>query len=508
MGKKVALLILDGLGIGPDSQSNAVLNAQTPHLDRYLRSYPSSKLVASGEAVGLPEGQMGNSEVGHMNLGAGRTVYQELGRIHHAVRDGVLNKHPLLAEAFLRVKQEGKKVHFIGLLSDGGVHSHLDHLKGLCDAAKFHHLNDEQVAIHAFLDGRDTDPHGGLGYLESLENHLQDSSGRVVSLIGRYFAMDRDHRWERIKQAYDLLVHGIGKPTTDLKNAIRASYHHGITDEFLKPVVRVNDNGEAMATIQEGDVVVCFNFRTDRGREITMALSQQDFPEYQMEALPIDYITMTAFDHSFANVGVLFHKENLAQTLGEVISQAGKTQTRIAETEKYPHVTFFFSGGREEPFPGENRLFIPSPKVPTYDSQPEMSAQLITEEIIRHIPMHQPDFICLNFANPDMVGHTGVYAAVIKAVETVDQCMKVVVDALLLHDYSILILADHGNAEYMVNEDGSPNTAHTSNLVPFIVIDPDIRQVADGKLGDVAPTILRMMALEIPKVMTGNILVQ
>ena len=315
MGKKVALLILDGLGIGPDSQSNAVLNAQTPHLDRYLRSYPSSKLVASGEAVGLPEGQMGNSEVGHLNLGAGRTVYQELGRIHHAVRDGVLNKHPLLAEAFLRVKQEGKKVHFIGLLSDGGVHSHLDHLKGLCDAAKFHHLNDEQVAIHAFLDGRDTDPHGGLGYLESLENHLQDSSGRVVSLIGRYFAMDRDHRWERIKQAYDLLVHGIGKPTTDLKNAIRASYHHGITDEFLKPVVRVNDNGEAMATIQEGDVVVCFNFRTDRGREITMALSQQDFPEYQMEALPIDYITMTAFDHSFANVGVLFHKENLAQTL-------------------------------------------------------------------------------------------------------------------------------------------------------------------------------------------------
>lgn len=508
MGKKIALLILDGLGLGSNDQSNAVLHAQTPNLDRYLKTYPSSHLVASGAAVGLPEGQMGNSEVGHMNLGAGRTVYQELGRINHAVEDGLLKEHPILTQAFSRVKEAGKQVHLIGLLSDGGVHSHINHLKGLCDAAKSHQLDDEQVAIHVFLDGRDTDPKGGLAYLNELETHLQHSSGRVVSMIGRYFAMDRDHRWERIKQAYDLMVLGIGAPTTDLKNTLKEAYSDGITDEFLKPVVRINDEGKAMATIQEGDLVICFNFRTDRGREISMALTQQDFPDYQMKALPIHYITMTAFDDSFTNVGVLFNKENLSNTLGEVLSQAGKTQTRIAETEKYPHVTFFFSGGREEPFPGENRLFIPSPKVPTYDLQPEMSAKLITEEIIKHIPIHQPDFVCLNFANPDMVGHTGVFPAVVQAVETVDACLAQVVDSLLMDEYSILILADHGNAEFMLNEDGSPNTAHTTNLVPFIVIDPHVTQVKDGKLGDVAPTILHLMNLEIPDEMTGNILVQ
>lgn len=508
MGKKVALLILDGLGLGRNDQSNAVFNAQTPNLDDYLRRYPSSRLVASGEAVGLPEGQMGNSEVGHMNLGAGRTVYQELGRINRAVKDGVLNTHPILTEAFSRVKQDGKRIHFIGLLSDGGVHSHMEHLKGLCDAAKSHELTNEQVAIHVFLDGRDTDPQGGLSYLNDLENHLSVSTGRVVSMIGRYFAMDRDQRWERIKKAYDLMVHGVGRPATDLKIAVQESYENGITDEFLQPVVRVNDDGKAMATIQDGDWVICFNFRTDRGREISMALSQQDFPEYQMKALPIQYMTMTAYDDSFKKVQVLFNKENLSNTLGEVLAHAGKTQTRIAETEKYPHVTFFFSGGQETPFPGEKRLLIPSPKVPTYDLQPEMSAARITEEIIKHLPAHQPDFICLNFANPDMVGHTGIFSAVVKAVETVDECLGRVVDALLLQKYSILILADHGNAEFMVNADGSPHTAHTTNLVPFIVIDPDVEQVDDGKLGDVAPTILHLMNLEIPHEMTGHILVQ
>ena len=506
MGKKVALLILDGLGIGAQDHSNAVFVADTPQLDNLLQHYPHALLEASGEAVGLPVGQMGNSEVGHMNLGAGRIVYQELGRINHAVREGQLNTHPLLAAAFAKIKQTGKKVHYIGLLSDGGVHSHIDHLKGLCDAAAHYGLASEQVCIHAFLDGRDTDPTGGINYLRELQQHLTHSAGQVVSLIGRYYAMDRDYRWERIKQSYDLLVHGIGIPSTNLEQAILTSYENGITDEFLKPVVLLNDQGQAKATIQEGDLVLCFNFRTDRGREISMALSQHDYPDWQMNALPIDYLTMTSYDDTFQRVGVLFDKENLQQTLGEVLAAAGKTQTRIAETEKYPHVTYFFSGGQEIPFAGENRLLIPSPKVATYDLQPTMSAFGITDAIIKHLDQVEPDFVCLNYANPDMVGHTGVFSAVVEAVETVDRCLAEVLPAFLKHGYSVLLLADHGNADYMINEDGSPNTAHTTNLVPVIVIDPDVNHVTNGKLGDVAPTILHLMDIPIPSAMTGNIL--
>lgn len=507
MNKKVALLILDGLGIGRKDASKAVYTANTPYLDQIWKAWPHAMLEASGEAVGLPAGQMGNSEVGHMNLGAGRIVYQELGRISKAIKEGRLRDHPLLSDAFQRARQTNKNVHFIGLLSDGGVHSHMDHLLGLCDAAAEHGLKEEQVNIHAFLDGRDTDPHGGIHYLRSLNDKLQQRTGRVVSLIGRYYAMDRDRRWERIKQAYDLLVRGIGKPSPDLEQSIQESYEQGVSDEFLLPVVRVDASGHPMAVIQEGDVVISFNFRTDRGRQLSMALHQQDFPEWNMQALPIEYITMTSYDDTFKDVGVLFEKENLHHTLGEVLERAGKSQTRIAETEKYPHVTFFFSGGREEPFNQEHRILIPSPKVPTYDLQPAMSAGEIATAIVAHIHHDTPDFICLNFANPDMVGHTGVYEAVVEAVETVDRCLGMVNETLQQYGYSIVILADHGNADYMVNEDGTPHTAHTTNLVPLIVMDPAVTKVHNGKLGDIAPTILELMNLPIPKEMTGNILI-
>jgi len=505
--KKVALIILDGLGYGKEDRSNAVLAANTPYLDELLARYPHSKLEASGEAVGLPEGQMGNSEVGHMNLGAGRVVYQELGRIHKAVKDGEFDRNEPLQAAFQYAKANGKAVHFIGLLSDGGVHAHTRHLRGLCVAAKNAGIQSDQVFVHAFLDGRDTDPNSGIGYVTDLEQFLRANGGQLASVIGRYYAMDRDNRWERVKQAYDLLVHGIGTPSQQLTNSIEQSYRDGITDEFVKPIVKTDAFGTPIATIKSGDVVVCFNFRTDRGREITMALTQRDFPEYDMHPLELRYLTMTTYDETFHGVDVLFLKENLTNTLGEVLEANGKTQTRIAETEKYPHVTFFFSGGREKEFVGENRILIPSPKVATYDLQPEMSAQGVADAICEDIVTRQPDFICLNFANPDMVGHTGVFDAVVKAVETVDRCLRQVVECGLNLGYTFIIIADHGNAEFMVNDDGSVNTAHTTNLVPCILIDRTHATLSDGKLGDIGPTILKLMELPIPHEMNGNVLV-
>lgn len=504
--KKVALLILDGLGYGPQNSSNAFLAAKTPFLDHLINKYPNSKLEASGEAVGLPSGQMGNSEVGHMNLGAGRIVYQELGRINKAISNKEFETDTCIQEAFKYAIDNKKKVHFIGLLSNGGVHAHIDHLKALCDAAKTANLTNDQVFIHGFLDGRDTDPNSGLSFIEDLENHLKKSVGQIASLIGRYYAMDRDNRWERVKKAYDLLTKGTGTPSTDLIQSIKASYDNGITDEFIEPLFKVNETDTALATIQEGDVVFCYNYRTDRGREITIALTQQAFPEYDMKPLELYYVTMTAYDERFKNVHVVFHKDNLHNTLGEVLSSHNKTQVRIAETEKYPHVTFFFSGGREAVFNQERRLLIPSPKVATYDLQPEMSASSIAKAIIDDMETNTPDFICLNFANPDMVGHTGVFDAVVKAVETVDRCTKEVVEAGLTHGYSFIVLADHGNSEYMINEDGSPNTAHTTNLVPCILIDKDYKNIKDGKLGDIAPTILTLLDIAIPEEMNGNVL--
>jgi 2,3-bisphosphoglycerate-independent phosphoglycerate mutase len=441
-----------------------------------------------------------------MNLGAGRIVYQELGRINKAAQEGVFKTDPTIQDAFSYAKQNNKKVHFIGLLSDGGVHAHIEHLKALCDAAKDANLTDEQVFIHAFLDGRDTDPNGGFGYVNDLTTFLENSVGTIASAIGRYYAMDRDNRWERVKEAYDLLTKGIGIPSTNLAESIEQSYSQGVTDEFLKPIVMVDSHGLPKATIKDGDVVICYNFRTDRGREITIALTQQAFPEYHMHPLNLYYVTMTSYDETFKNVKVIFHKDNLTQTLGETLSLQHKTQVRIAETEKYPHVTFFFSGGREDQFEGERRLLIPSPKVATYDLQPEMSANIIADSICKDMEENKPDFICLNFANPDMVGHTGVFEAVVKAVETVDNCTKRVVETGINNGYSFIILADHGNSEFMINEDGSVNTAHTTNLVPCILIDSQYKNIKDGKLGDVAPTVLQLLNLPIPSEMTGNVL--
>ena len=503
--KKLALIILDGWGYGRNDQSNAILAANTPFVDSLLEQYPNSKLEASGTAVGLPAGQMGNSEVGHMNLGAGRVVYQELGRIHKAVDDNELPTIPVLKDAFEYARQNNRDVHFIGLVSDGGVHSHIRHIKGLCDAAK--QSNVKNVFIHAFLDGRDTDPRSGLGFVADLEEYIEGSDVKVASAIGRYYAMDRDNRWERVKLAYDLMVNGEGETTQHITDSIKKSYDDGVTDEFIKPLVKVDANGKPLAVIKNGDVVICFNFRTDRGREISIALTQKSFPEYNLHPLDIRYITMTPYDETFKNVQVVFNKEDLTKTLGEILQDAGKTQIRIAETEKYPHVTFFFSGGREKEFDNEKRLLVPSPKVATYDLQPEMSAAGIRDAIIPELESGWPDFICLNFANTDMVGHTGVFSAVVKAAETADACTKAVVEAGLANGYSFIIIADHGNADYMINEDGSPNTAHTTNLVPCIIIDKDVKHVNDGKLGDIAPTILTLLGVAIPQEMTGNVLV-
>lgn len=498
-------MILDGWGIATNKAVSAIDKAKTPFVDSLYGKYPNSKLEASGLAVGLPAGQMGNSEVGHMNIGAGRVVYQDLVRINKAIEEKELDTNPVLLEAFDYARKNNKNVHYIGLVSDGGVHSHVEHLKGLITIAHNNHVNN--LFIHAFTDGRDTDPKGGVAYLQDVLQHLSKTSGKLASVVGRYYAMDRDKRWERVKLAYDLLVKGVGEKSTDALKSIQQSYDNNVTDEFIKPIVMVGADQKPVGTIQEGDVVLCFNFRTDRGRQITQALTQQNFPEQDMKTIPLNYITLTNYDDSFKGVKVIFDKDNLEKTLGEVVANAGKKQIRIAETEKYPHVTFFFSGGREEAFPGESRLLCPSPKVATYDLAPEMSANDIKDKIIPELNKKEPDFICLNFANPDMVGHTGVFEAAVKACETVDRCAQEVAETALKNDYAIIIIADHGNADMMINEDGTPNTAHTTNLVPCILMDNSYKgKLKDGKLGDLAPTILTLMGVAIPAQMTGHVL--
>lgn len=506
MNKKVLLMILDGWGLGNNPKVSAIAHSKTPYINSLYEKYPHSKLEASGLAVGLPAGQMGNSEVGHMNIGAGRVVYQDLVKVNKAVEEKELDHNQILLNSFAYAKANNKAIHFIGLVSDGGVHSHTEHLKGLCTIAANNGL--KNVFVHVFTDGRDTDPKGGAIYVKDLQDHLAKTTGKIASIVGRYYAMDRDKRWERVKLAYDVMVKGIGEKATDALAAIQKSYAENVTDEFIKPVVITGADQKPLATIQEGDVVLCFNFRTDRGREITMALTQQDFPEQDMKKLPLYYITMSNYDDTFKDVKVIFDKDNLTNTLGEIISKAKKKQIRIAETEKYPHVTFFFSGGREEPFEGESRLLCPSPKVATYDLKPEMSANDIKDKIIVELEKKEVDFICLNFANPDMVGHTGVFEAAIKACETVDLCNQAVTEVARKNGYSVIVIADHGNSELMINDDGSPNTAHTTNLVPCILVDDQYKgKIKDGKLGDLAPTILTLMGIPIPKEMTGNVLI-
>ena len=495
---------MDGWGLGKVAAADAIQAARTPFVSSLYSRYPNSTLTTCGEAVGLPEGQMGNSEVGHLNLGAGRIVYQELQRINVAIREGELAGNPVLLNSIRYAKENRKSLHFLGLVSDGGVHSHINHLKALLDVCHTQGLSD--VFIHAFTDGRDCDPKSGLSFIHELENHLLHSTGRIATVSGRYFAMDRDNRWERVKLAYDALVHGRGGEASSAVEAIERSYSGNVTDEFILPTVII-ENGIPLTTIKDGDAVICFNFRTDRCREITKALSQMDFPDQDMHHLSLDYTTMTEYDASFKNVHVIFETDNLNNTLGEILAGHGVEQIRIAETEKYPHVTFFFSGGREHPFEGESRLLVPSPKVATYDLQPEMSAIEVTAAILQEIKKGTAGFICLNYANADMVGHTGIWEAAIKAVETVDQCVEQVVTTALENGYTIFLTADHGNADYMINEDGSPNTAHTLNPVPFFIIDKFWKgSIHPGKLGDLAPTILHMMGLPIPPEMTGEII--
>ena len=503
--KKVILIIMDGWGLGKVPASDAIKAANTPFVDSLYSQYPNTTLTTCGEAVGLPEGQMGNSEVGHLNLGAGRIVYQELQRINVAIREGELSENPSFLNAIQYSLDNSKPLHLIGLVSDGGVHSHINHLKAILDVCQQKGL--QQVYVHPFTDGRDTDPKSGYRFIKELEEHISQSVGTIASVSGRYYAMDRDNRWERVKLAYDALVKGEGPTATSALEAIQASYDQNVTDEFIKPTIILNGNGPT-ARIQEGDAVLCFNFRTDRCREITKALTQMDFPTHNMHRLHLHYTTMTEYDASFEGVHVVFETDNLNNTLGEVLEAHNKTQIRIAETEKYPHVTFFFSGGREKPFEGEERILVSSPKVATYDLQPEMSAYEVTGAIVSELEKGKVDFVCLNYANTDMVGHTGVWQAAIKAAETVDQCVQKVVTTALAKDYTVFLTADHGNADYLINEDGSPNTAHTLNPVPLFVIDKEWRgTVAPGKLGDIAPTILTVMGLPIPKEMTGDVLV-
>ena len=500
-------MILDGWGIAKNKEVSAIDSANTPFMDSVMENYPHGKLEASGLAVGLPDGQMGNSEVGHMNIGAGRVVYQDLVKVNKAVEENTLKDNEILAQALEMAKREDKKVHFIGLVSDGGVHSHINHLKGLLSIAADKGL--EKVFVHAFTDGRDTDPRSGVGFITDLQNHMKNSTGEIATIIGRYYAMDRDNRWERVAIAYKALVLAEGTKSRALVNAMEESYTQNVTDEFLMPIINTNESGEALARIESGDVVINFNFRTDRGREITQALTQRDFPDQGMHQLDLIYLTLTNYDDSFAGVEVIFNKDNLTNTLGEVLALAGKKQIRIAETEKYPHVTFFFSGGKETEFTGEKRILCPSPKVATYDLQPEMSAAEIRDKITPELESEEPDFICLNFANPDMVGHTGVFEAAVKACETVDKNAERVVEVALKHNYSTIIIADHGNPDIMINDDGTPNTAHTTNLVPFILVDDNYHGLLkDGKLGDLAPTILTLMGIPIPQEMTGEILLE
>ena len=497
---------MDGWGLGKVASADAIQNAKTPFVSSLYSKYPNTTLITCGEAVGLPGGQMGNSEVGHLNLGAGRIVYQELQRINVAVSDGSFAKNEVLLNAIRFAKKNNKPLHLFGLVSNGGVHSHIDHLKAIIDACKKEDLS--EVFIHAFTDGRDCDPKSGLGFIKELQVHLNNSVGKIASVSGRYYAMDRDKRWERIKLAYDSLVNGVGEKATDAIEAVENSYSKNVTDEFIKPTVIVAEDQQPLAKIKDGDVAICFNFRTDRCREITQVLTQMDLPDHGMKRLSLNYTTMTEYDKTYKGVNVVFETDNLNNTLGEILEQHGLKQIRIAETEKYPHVSFFFSGGREKPFDGEKRIMISSPKVATYDLKPEMSAYEVTDALLPEIKNKTADFICLNYANADMVGHTGVWEAAIKAVETVDNCVGQIVTAGLENGYTTFLTADHGNSDYMINEDGSPNTAHTMNPVPFFIIDKEWRgKVKPGKLGDIAPTILTMMQLPIPREMTGEILI-
>jgi 2,3-bisphosphoglycerate-independent phosphoglycerate mutase len=503
--KKTLLMILDGWGIGDGSKSDVISSVPTPNITTLKKNYPNSRLFACGEDVGLPEGQMGNSEVGHLNIGAGRIIYQDLVKINLECKTGEIKKNKVLVDAFSYARDKNKQVHFFGLISDGGVHSLDKHLYSLCDMTMDYGL--KKVFIHGFGDGRDTDPRSGIGYMKNLLDHLKMSNGIVASFIGRYYSMDRDKRWERIREGYDLLVKGIGDKTTDILDAMKKSYEAGVTDEFMKPIVVVDKNGDPVAKVSEGDVVVFFNFRNDRAKELTIVLTQKDMPENDMKTIPLYYCTMTPYDATFKGLHVIYPKDNAERTIGEVIAAAGKNQLRIAETEKYAHVTFFFSGGREEKFANEERILVPSPKVATYDLQPEMSAYKVKDEVIKAINTDKFDFICLNFANGDMVGHTGVYDAIKKAVVTVDECAGEVVKAARAKEYDVMIIADHGNADFAINNDGSPNTAHSLNPVPCILVSDDYKLVKDGILADVAPTLLTIMGIEIPKEMTGKVLV-
>lgn len=502
---KFLLMILDGWGEGNKTKSDAIYCANTPFIDSLRNTTAYNQLKTSGEDVGLPEGQMGNSEVGHMNIGAGRIVYQDFVKINIACRENTIAQNTTLIEAYQYAKKNNKAVHFFGLVSDGGVHSSTLHLMKLCDIAKEHQL--EKVFIHAFTDGRDTDPRSGIGYVAELEAYLKNSAGKIATVCGRYYAMDRDKRWERIKLAYDMLVYGKGKAVKNAHQVFTESYAEEVTDEFIKPAVIVDDAGNPLATVQAGDVVICFNFRTDRLREITTVLTQKNMPEFEMQTLDLYYVTMTVYDDSFKNIKTIFSKDDINNTLGEIVAAHGLKQIRIAETEKYPHVTFFFSGGREEVFEGEKRILIPSPKVATYDLKPSMSAIEVKDAIIPELQKGDAHFICLNFANADMVGHTGVYNAIIEAVETVDKCVKEVTETAVKNNYAVMIIADHGNSDYVLNDDGTPNTAHSLNPVPCFLLDKKFKKINKGRLCDVAPTILTIMGLPIPKEMTGKILV-
>ena len=505
MNKKVILMILDGWGKSPDPKVSAIDNAKTPFIDSLYTKYPNASLRTDGLHVGLPEGQMGNSEVGHMNLGAGRIVYQDLVKINLAVKNNTLREEPVLKSAFEYAKTNNKNVHLLGLVSDGGVHSHINHLFGLLDATNDYGL--ENVFVHAFTDGRDVDPKSGYGFISDLEDHLNKTSGKLATVTGRYYAMDRDKRWERVKLAYDALVKGEGEKSQNVLKSIKKNYENDTTDEFIKPIIAVDSENKPVATIKDDDVVIFFNFRTDRGRQLTEALSQKDFHEQNMHKLNLYYVTLTNYDDKFAGINVVFNKDNLTETLGEVLEKHHKKQIRIAETEKYPHVTFFFSGGQEKPFKGETRILRNSPKVATYDLQPEMSAYELTDALVPELKKGEVDFVCLNFANGDMVGHTGVMEAAIKACEAVDECVKNVVTTALDNNYTTILIADHGNCETMINPDGSPNTAHTTNPVPIILIDKDLKKIEDGILGDIAPTILKLMGITQPKAMTQHSLV-
>ena len=503
--KKTFLMILDGWGIGDGSKSDVISQVPTPQLTYYKKNYPNSRLHASGEDVGLPDGQMGNSEVGHLNIGAGRVVYQDLVKINKDCKTGGIKHNKTLTDAFSYARDNNKQVHFLGLMSDGGVHSLDKHLYALCDMTKDYGL--KKVFIHAFGDGRDTDPRSGVGYVKSLLDHLKNSNGEVASFVGRFYAMDRDKRWERIKEAYDLLVNGVGAPTTNIIEALKESYSSGVTDEFIKPIVVTDNTGKPVGKVQEGDVIVFFNFRNDRTKELTIALTQKDMPECGMKTIPLYYCTMTPYDATFKGLHIIYDKDNAENTIGEVLAAAGKHQLRIAETEKYAHVTFFFSGGREEKFVNEERIMIPSPRVATYDLKPEMSAFEVKDAVIKAIESGKFDFICLNFANGDMVGHTGVYSAIEKAVATVDECAGAVIKSARNAGFDVLVIADHGNADKAINEDGSPNTAHSLNPVPCLLISDDYKSIKEGILADVAPTLLTIMGIAIPKEMTGKVLV-